>query len=207
MSQWSLLLQIPHPKHETAIQIYLCNKDCQLEHWKFHSAGQHAAYLICNSKFTFPDSDVIDEHNRVNFHPSLLQGNFTLNQKCGCSSAIQSAAELINGLHCFVSTTSICCQSMSQTCCLFFRQAVVSWTTANRTANPIVLYGTTSGNYTQNVTASYDNYTRSDMCGAIANSTGWTDPGKRLALVKPRCNYLNAVRFLHSTSEIYKGVG
>ena len=57
------------------------------------------------------------------------------------------------------------------------RQAVVSWTTANQTANPIVQYGIFSGSYTQNVTAVYDNYTRFDMCGAIANSTGWTDPG------------------------------
>ena len=57
------------------------------------------------------------------------------------------------------------------------RQAVVSWTTANQTANPLVQYGTASGGYTQNVTATYDNYTRTDMCGAIANSTGWTDPG------------------------------
>ena len=53
----------------------------------------------------------------------------------------------------------------------------MSWTTANQTANPIVQYGTSSGSYTQNVTAVYDNYTRADMCGAIANSTGWTDPG------------------------------
>lgn len=54
---------------------------------------------------------------------------------------------------------------------------MVAWTTANQTANPIVQYGTKSGSYIANVTATYSNYTRSDMCGAIANSTGWIDPG------------------------------
>ena len=58
------------------------------------------------------------------------------------------------------------------------RQAVVSWTTANQTANPIVQYGTASGTYTNNATAAFDSYSRSDMCGSIANSTGWTDPGR-----------------------------
>jgi hypothetical protein len=56
-------------------------------------------------------------------------------------------------------------------------QMVISWTTASRTANPIVQYGTTSGAYSSNATAVFDNYTRSDMCGAIANASGWSDPG------------------------------
>ena len=62
------------------------------------------------------------------------------------------------------------------------RQAVVSWTTSNQTASPIVQYGTASGTYTNNATAAFDSYSRSDMCGSIANSTGWTDPGKENGL-------------------------
>ena len=61
------------------------------------------------------------------------------------------------------------------------RQINVQWTTANETANPIVQYGTQSGVYTKNVTATYDTYTRSDMCGGEAATTGWIDPGAPLS--------------------------
>lgn len=59
------------------------------------------------------------------------------------------------------------------------RQMVASWTTANKTANPIVQFGTQSGKFTTNVTATFDQYTKSDMCGGIANTQGWADPGKQ----------------------------
>ena len=68
---------------------------------------------------------------------------------------------------------------------------MIAWTTANQTANPIVQYGTVSGSYIANVTATYSNYTRSDMCGAIANSTGWIDPGAATRVLAVCCTYFS----------------
>lgn len=64
-------------------------------------------------------------------------------------------------------------------------EAVISWTTATQTDEPVVMYGVTSQSYTDSMPAAFDSYTRTEMCGGIANSTGWTDPGLPLPLTAP----------------------
>ncbi len=54
----------------------------------------------------------------------------------------------------------------------------MSWTTAKKTQNPVVQYGTQPGVYTANASAAFDQYTQSDMCGGIASAQGWIEPGE-----------------------------
>jgi hypothetical protein len=52
----------------------------------------------------------------------------------------------------------------------------ITWTTYN-SGSPAVRWGTVPGQYTKEVAATTSTYTREQMCGAPANSTGWHDPG------------------------------
>lgn len=42
---------------------------------------------------------------------------------------------------------------------------------------PFVRWGTRSGELTSTARATTDTYTRDDMCGGVANSTGYINPG------------------------------
>lgn len=42
---------------------------------------------------------------------------------------------------------------------------------------PQVFWKPSSGGHRSNTTASSDTYTREDLCGGVANSTGFIDPG------------------------------
>ncbi|KAK9845224.1 hypothetical protein WJX81_000461 [Elliptochloris bilobata] len=55
-------------------------------------------------------------------------------------------------------------------------EMLVQWTTVER-GRPAVRWGVCSGEYTGVALASLDTYARSDMCGGVANSTGFIDPG------------------------------
>lgn len=50
------------------------------------------------------------------------------------------------------------------------------WSSATSTT-PTMKWGTVSGKYTNTIAATTTTYTRADMCGAPANTTGWRDPG------------------------------
>lgn len=50
------------------------------------------------------------------------------------------------------------------------------WSSAT-SKTPTLKWGTSSGVYTHIVAANTTTYTRADMCGAPANTTGWRDPG------------------------------
>lgn len=52
----------------------------------------------------------------------------------------------------------------------------MQWTTLDKGA-PIVKWGTQSGDLTSTASAMTDTYTREDMCGGVANSTGYINPG------------------------------
>lgn len=52
----------------------------------------------------------------------------------------------------------------------------LTWVSGSN-ANPHVVFGTQSGVYTTNITATTITYTAADLCGAPANSTGWRAPG------------------------------
>lgn len=57
-------------------------------------------------------------------------------------------------------------------------QAKVQWTTTNRTPQPTVQYGTTPGGpYPSSAVATTDTFTSAQLCGGIANSTGYIYPG------------------------------
>ena len=53
---------------------------------------------------------------------------------------------------------------------------LVQWTTLNRMHSG-VRWGTRPGKYERSALSEVQSYGRSDMCGAPANSTGWTEPG------------------------------
>ena len=57
------------------------------------------------------------------------------------------------------------------------RQVAVQWTTNQQAAGAVVQYGTASGQYTGSATATFDTYTRTDMCGGEAATTGYLFPG------------------------------
>ncbi|KAK9800257.1 hypothetical protein WJX73_008466 [Symbiochloris irregularis] len=52
----------------------------------------------------------------------------------------------------------------------------VQWVTRDA-GRPQVWWGTSSGNLDQHATGSVSTYTRADVCGPPANTTGWIDPG------------------------------
>jgi hypothetical protein len=56
------------------------------------------------------------------------------------------------------------------------RQMRVEWTTKD-SQHPVVKWGTTPGVYTHTTPASSSTFSRHDMCGPPANSTGWLHPG------------------------------
>lgn len=53
---------------------------------------------------------------------------------------------------------------------------LVQWTTRDR-GSPSVRWGTMSGQLSFTSSAATDTYTRQDMCGGVANSTGFINPG------------------------------
>ena len=53
---------------------------------------------------------------------------------------------------------------------------LVQWTTRDM-GKPMVRWGTRSGELTSTAPARTDTYTRGDMCGGVANSTGYINPG------------------------------
>lgn len=57
---------------------------------------------------------------------------------------------------------------------------LVQWTTMQQAAGAVVQFGTTSGMYTGSANATFDTYTRGDMCGGEAATTGYIFPGKSL---------------------------
>lgn len=61
---------------------------------------------------------------------------------------------------------------------LVHRQVAVQWTTNEEAAGAVVQYGTSAGHYTGSATATFDTYTRKDMCGGEAATTGYLFPGE-----------------------------
>ena len=61
------------------------------------------------------------------------------------------------------------------------RQVAVQWTTNEEAAGAEVQYGTSAGHYTGSATATFDTYTRTDMCGGEAATTGYLFPGVHLS--------------------------
>ena len=59
-------------------------------------------------------------------------------------------------------------------CC---SEMLVQWTTRDRVAEPYVLYGTAPGAWGSGAPANSSTYGREDLCGGVANSTGFLDPG------------------------------
>jgi hypothetical protein len=53
---------------------------------------------------------------------------------------------------------------------------IAQWTTRDA-GRPVVRWGRESGKLAQENGGSFSTYTRLQMCGAPANSTGWVDPG------------------------------
>ena len=54
----------------------------------------------------------------------------------------------------------------------------MQWTTNEQAAGAVAQYGTAAGQYTGSATATFDTYTRSDMCGGEAATTGYIFPGQ-----------------------------
>ena len=63
------------------------------------------------------------------------------------------------------------------------RQVAVQWTTNEEAAGAVVQYGTSAGHYTGSATATFDTYTRTDMCGGEAATTGYLFPGEQASHV------------------------
>ena len=70
---------------------------------------------------------------------------------------------------------------------------LVQWTTRDK-GTPVVRWRAKGSNASSNATASSDTYTRGDLCGGVANSTGFIDPGQfhtaRLTGLQPSMEYL-----------------
>jgi hypothetical protein len=54
---------------------------------------------------------------------------------------------------------------------------LVQWTTRDAGQAPIAKYGTAAGNYGDVAPGRTSTYAREDLCGGVANSTGFLDPG------------------------------
>lgn len=55
-------------------------------------------------------------------------------------------------------------------------EMLVQWTTRDK-GYPVVRWGIKSGDWSYNASATTDTYTREDLCGGVANSTGYINPG------------------------------
>ena len=70
---------------------------------------------------------------------------------------------------------------------------LVQWTTRDK-GTPVVRWRAKGSSVSSNATASSDTYTRADLCGGVANSTGFIDPGQfhtaRLIGLRPSTEYL-----------------
>ncbi|CAK0782920.1 hypothetical protein CVIRNUC_006115 [Coccomyxa viridis] len=72
-------------------------------------------------------------------------------------------------------------------------EMLVQWTTRDK-GTPLVHWRAKGSHVGRNATASSDTYTRGDLCGGVANSTGFIDPGQlhtaRLTELQPSMEYL-----------------
>ncbi len=59
---------------------------------------------------------------------------------------------------------------------LFCSEMLVQWTTRDK-GSPVVRWGTRSGELSSSSSATTDTYRREDLCGGVANSTGYINPG------------------------------
>ena len=70
---------------------------------------------------------------------------------------------------------------------------LVQWTTRDK-GRPVVRWRAKGSAITSNATASSDTYTRGDLCGGVANSTGYINPGQlhmaTLTGLQPSAEYL-----------------
>lgn len=86
------------------------------------------------------------------------------------------------------------------------REILVQWTTLNRTEAG-VQWGSSPGKYTASAVSDTQTYTRAEMCGPPANTSGWGDPGllhfALMSGLQPSTRYYYIVgdkvnvRFLH----------
>lgn len=78
----------------------------------------------------------------------------------------------------------------------FHRTMIAQWTTRDA-GRPAVRWGGEPGSLGQENRGSFSTYTRLQMCGAPANSTGWVDPGwlnyAALTGLQPGTRYYYAV--------------
>ena len=70
---------------------------------------------------------------------------------------------------------------------------LVQWTTRDK-GSPVAFWRAKSGNRMSNTSASSDTYRREDLCGGVANSTGYINPGMfhtaKLTGLQPSTDYL-----------------
>lgn len=64
------------------------------------------------------------------------------------------------------------------------RQVAVQWTTSAQAAGAEVQYGISAGRYTGTAPATFYTYTRTDMCGGEAATTGYIFPGVHVLMYK-----------------------
>ena len=92
----------------------------------------------------------------------------------------------------------MCClkRPLSAGACCLNRTMIAQWTTRDA-GRPVVRWGRESGRLAQENGGSFSTYTRLQMCGAPANSTGWVDPGwlnyAALTGLQPGTRYYYAV--------------
>lgn len=84
-----------------------------------------------------------------------------------------ASAKASSWVHAPVGPSEVCCLCLL--CCVC-SQMRVEWTTRD-SGNPVVKWGTASGDYSHTSAASSGSYTAKDICGPPANSIGWTEPG------------------------------
>ena len=72
-------------------------------------------------------------------------------------------------------------------------EMLVQWTTRDK-GSPVAFWRAKSGNRTSNASASSDMYRREDLCGGVAKSTGYINPGifhtAKLTGLQPSTEYL-----------------
>lgn len=70
---------------------------------------------------------------------------------------------------------------------------LVQWTTRDK-GRPQVFWKPSIGGHKTNTTATSDTYIRGDLCGGVANSTGFIDPGwfhtAKLTGLQPLTEYI-----------------
>ena len=76
---------------------------------------------------------------------------------------------------------------------LLCSEMLVQWTTRDR-GNPVAFWRAKGDNNSSNSSASSDTYRREDLCGGVANSTGFIHPGwfhtATLSGLQPSTEYL-----------------